>query len=175
MRRGIAPKCRPRNMTRALFTLHLQKAVELDQLPKSVDFRTWIQVALTVAQVHRPCEVLIRLVDEEESQGLNRDYREKDKPTNVLSFPADLPDEVVSSLPRVPLGDIIICAPVVFAEAKEQGKLYMAHWAHMTIHGVLHLLGYDHIEDDEAEDMEALEIQALAMLGYANPYETAGV
>lgn len=157
-------------MTKVLCTLSLQKAINDKHLPKSADFRTWLHVAMTVAQQQRPSEVLIRLVDEAESQALNLAYREKDKPTNVLSFPADLPEDVLALLGREPLGDIIICAPVVANEAKEQGKLLAAHWAHMTIHGVLHLLGYDHLDDGEAEEMEALEIQALAILGYDNPY-----
>ena len=109
-------------------------------------------------------------MEAEESQALNREYRGKDKPTNVLSFPSELPEEVLDSLPREPLGDIIICVPVVFAEAAEQGKAARDHWAHLTVHGVLHLLGFDHIEDDEAEEMEGLEIRVLAGLGIANPY-----
>lgn len=158
-------------MTKALCSLSLQKAVGGKELPKSADFRAWLNIALMVADYQHPSEILIRLVDEEESHALNLQYREKDKPTNVLSFPSDLPNEVLESLPRAPLGDIVICVPVVAAEAKEQGKPLMAHWAHLTIHGVLHLLGFDHIEDGEAEEMEALEVQAMTMLGYDNPYQ----
>ena len=110
-------------------------------------------------------------MDEEESHALNLQYRGKDKPTNVLSFPSDLPNEVLTSLKREPLGDIIICVPVVLAEATEQHKTATAHWAHLTIHGTLHLLGFDHIDDEEAEEMEALEIDALQELGINNPYE----
>ena len=102
---------------------------------------------------------------------LNLQYRGKDKPTNVLSFPSELPEEVLDNLKREPLGDIIICVPVVEAEAIEQGKTTTAHWAHLTIHGILHVLGFDHIDDDEAEEMEGLEIQALQSLNYANPYD----
>lgn len=111
-------------------------------------------------------ELTIRLVDAEESQQLNSEYRHKDYPTNVLSFPAELPPELNIPL----LGDLVICVPVVNREATEQGKPREAHWAHMVIHGCLHLLGHDHIDDDEAEAMEALERQLLAELGIADPY-----
>jgi probable rRNA maturation factor len=158
-------------MTKSLFTLSLQKATEQKSLPTNKDFREWILQALAVANYAKPCEVAIRLVDEEESHALNLQYRGKDKPTNVLSFPSDLPDEVLTSLKREPLGDIIICVPVVLAEATEQHKTAIAHWAHLTIHGILHLLGFDHIDDEEAEEMEALEIDALQELGINNPYE----
>lgn len=111
-------------------------------------------------------ELSVRIVDEDESQALNLQYRGKDKPTNVLSFPCELPDGVELPL----LGDLVICAQVVAKEALEQGKVLHAHWAHMVVHGTLHLLGYDHIEDGEAEEMEAIEIQVLLELGYPNPY-----
>ena len=158
-------------MTKSLLTLSLQKATEQKSLPTNKDFREWILQALAVANYAKPCEVAIRLVDEEESHALNLQYRGKDKPTNVLSFPSDLPDEVLTSLKREPLGDIIICVPVVLAEATEQHKTATAHWAHLTIHGILHLLGFNHIDDEEAEEMEALEIDALQELGINNPYE----
>ncbi len=111
-------------------------------------------------------ELTIRLVDAAESQTLNSQYRHKDSPTNVLSFPADLPPELNIPL----LGDLVICVPVVNREAAEQGKTPEAHWAHMVIHGCLHLLGHDHIDDDEAEAMEQLERQLLAELDMADPY-----
>ena len=154
----------------ALCSLSLQKASTAKNLPKSADFKLWIESALAIAGFQKPCEVAIRLVDEAESQMPNLQYRGKDKPTNVLSFPSELPDEVLDALKKEPLGDIIICVPVVETEAIEQGKTLTAHWAHLTIHGILHVLGFDHIDDDEAEEMEGLEIQALANLGYANPY-----
>jgi probable rRNA maturation factor len=112
-------------------------------------------------------QLTIRITDEAEIQELNRTYRHKDKPTNVLSFPFEAPPGVEIPL----LGDIIICAAVVAREAGEQGKPLQAHWAHMVIHGTLHLLGYDHIDETEAEQMEGLEITLLAGLGYANPYQ----
>lgn len=106
-------------------------------------------------------------MNSEESQSLNSQYRGKDKPTNVLSFPFEVPDGIELDL----LGDLIICADVVEKEAQEQDKPLLHHWAHMVIHGTLHLLGYDHISDDEAEEMEALEIKLLAHLSIPDPYQ----
>ena len=111
-------------------------------------------------------EMTVRIVDEAESHELNLNYRGKDRPTNVLSFPFECPDEVELPL----LGDLVICRQVVEREAQEQDKPVMAHWAHMVVHGSLHLLGYDHIEDDEAEEMESLEAQIMTGLGFADPY-----
>ena len=111
-------------------------------------------------------EMTVRIVDEAESHELNLTYRGKDRPTNVLSFPFECPDEVVLPL----LGDLVICRQVVEREASEQEKPLMAHWAHMVVHGSLHLLGYDHIEDDEAEEMESLETQIMQGLGFDDPY-----
>ena len=107
----------------------------------------------------------LRLVDAEESRALNHRFRGKDRPTNVLSFPANSP-----LVEEPELGDILLCAPVIAAEAAEQGKTARAHWAHMVVHGVLHLCGYDHIDDDEARVMEAAERRILAGLGFADPY-----
>ncbi len=139
--------------------------------PANDDFVRWATAALNVAGVHYACDIGVRIVDADESRILNRDYRGKDKPTNILSFPSDLPEFVRTKLETALLGDLVICAPVVETEAQEQGKPEAAHWAHLTVHGVLHLLGYDHIEDEEAAVMEPLEIKALAGLGIANPYE----
>lgn len=136
-------------------------------LPAAVSFRLWAAAALKGAKYRKAAELAIRLVDTTEGRALNRDYRGKDYATNVLSFPADMPPEL--KLPQ--LGDLAICAPVVLKEAAEQGKLPRDHWAHMTIHGVLHLLGYDHLEDREAAAMEALETRILAGLGIADPYQ----
>jgi len=142
-------------------------------LPGEADFLRWAEAALsanrTVASASMTLD--IRVVSEMESQALNRDYRGKDKPTNVLSFPAELPPELVAELDDVPLGDLAICAEVVAREALEQGKPLLAHWAHMTVHGVLHLLGHDHIEEADAARMEPLEIAILAELGWDNPYD----
>jgi probable rRNA maturation factor len=111
-------------------------------------------------------ELLIRLVDTAEIQLLNRTYREKDKPTNVLSFPSELPKEIDMAI----LGDVVICITVVQIEANAQSKTFENHLMHMVIHGILHLLGYDHIKDNEADEMEGLEIKILAGLGIDNPY-----
>lgn len=141
-------------------------------LPAEADFLRWAEAALRAAGSSGERRLLdIRLVSEAESQALNRDYRGKDKPTNVLSFPADLPPELLAELDEVPLGDLAICAEVVAREAVEQGKPLQAHWAHMTVHGVLHLLGHDHIEEADAARMEPLEIAVLAELGCDNPYD----
>ena len=137
----------------------------------SVDIMTsW--VTRTVAEVGGvpDSEVSVRVVDADEMQALNRDYRQKDKPTNVLSFPAG----AVSGLPDgepLPLGDIVVCASVVHKEAAAQAKTDTDHWAHMLVHGTLHLLGYDHEADDEAEAMEALEMRILTAHGITDPYQ----
>ncbi len=135
-------------------------------LPAANSFRRWVEAALRGATYRKPADVAIRLVDADEGRALNHDYRGRDYPTNVLSFPAELPPALKLPL----LGDLAICAPVVLREAREQGKRPRDHWAHMTIHGVLHLLGYDHIDEREAEAMEALETRILAGLGIADPY-----
>lgn len=158
-------------MTKAQCTLTLQKATTIKQVPSSTDFKTWVSHALAVVNFTKHCTATIRLVDAAESQALNLQYRGKDKPTNVLSFPSELPQAVLNTLKREPLGDMVICVPVMLQEAIEQQKHAMAHWAHLTIHSTLHLLGFDHANEAEAEEMEALEIIALQQLGYANPYQ----
>jgi probable rRNA maturation factor len=135
------------------------------QIPSIENIELWISTALQSDELNQ-AEVSVYIVDEAESQELNAQYRGKDKPTNVLSFPADIPDEVGVPL----LGDLVVCAPVVEREAQEQGKTLAAHWAHMLVHGTLHLLGYDHIEDDEAEVMEALETRLITQLNFPAPY-----
>ncbi|WP_395119782.1 rRNA maturation RNase YbeY [Rhodanobacter sp. FW102-FHT14D06] len=146
--------------------VHLGYAVPRAGLPAPASFRRWVEAALRGAKRRKPAELSIRIVDAAEGRTLNRDYRGKDYATNVLSFPAELPPGVVLPL----IGDLAICAPVVLREAAEQGKLPRDHWAHLTVHGVLHLLGYDHIVETEAEAMEALETRILAGLGIADPY-----
>ncbi len=145
--------------------LDLQLAVEDESgLPSEENFLTWLEAAITPFQ--KQAEVTIRIVDTQESHQLNMDYRGKDKPTNVLSFPFESPPGMELDL----LGDLIICRQVVEQEASEQNKPLLAHWAHMVVHGSLHLLGYDHIEDDEAEEMESLETELMQNLGFEDPY-----
>ena len=144
-------------------------AIEND-LPTDAQLSQWATAALTNLSVSydesdEP-ELTIRIVDEAESQELNHEYRGKDKPTNVLSFPFEAPTHIPIPL----LGDLIICKQVVEREAIEQDKPLTAHWAHMVVHGCLHLLGYDHIEDEEAEEMEGIERVVLNDLGFEDPY-----
>jgi len=141
-------------------------AVPRSGLPSAVSFRRWVEAALHGAKRREPAELSIRIVDGDEGRALNRDYRGKDYATNVLSFPVEQPPGVTLPL----IGDLAICAPVVLREAAEQGKAARDHWAHLTIHGVLHLLGYDHVDDREAVAMETLETRILAGLGIADPY-----
>ncbi|HRF84195.1 MAG: rRNA maturation RNase YbeY [Xanthomonadales bacterium] len=133
-------------------------------VPASASFRKWVAAALK-GRI-READLAIRIVDEREGCALNRHYRGKDYATNVLSFPAELPEGVKLPL----LGDLVLCAPVVAREAAEQGKPVAAHYAHLTVHGVLHLLGWDHEDDKDAEAMEQLEREVLAELGLPDPY-----
>jgi len=145
--------------------IDLQIACEQESgLPTAEQIEQWATAA--VQPQSDEVEMTVRIVDEAESHELNLNYRGKDRPTNVLSFPFECPDEVELPL----LGDLVICRQVVEREAQEQDKPLMAHWAHMVVHGSLHLLGYDHIEDDEAEEMESLETQIMTGLGFADPY-----
>ena len=144
--------------------LDLQLASSASDLPDVTQFQRWLQAAILPFQDE--AEVTIRIVDEPESQQINLQYRGKDKATNVLSFPFQCPPGIELPL----LGDLVICAGVVRAEAAEQNKPLAAHWAHMVVHGCLHLLGFDHINDADAEQMEAEEIQILQQLGISNPY-----
>ena len=150
-----------------LLDVQLAESIEhLNTLPTEEQLTLWASTALKGRTDFEEPELTIRLTDEEESQALNSEYRGKDKPTNVLSFPFEMPPGIPLEL----LGDLVICVGVVEQETKEQEKTTEAHWAHMVIHGCLHLLGYDHIKDDEAEEMEALERDLLASLGYPDPY-----
>ncbi|MDG2048207.1 MAG: rRNA maturation RNase YbeY [Halioglobus sp.] len=137
-----------------------------ETLPAEAELRKWIGAALMGRTTRKKVEVSVRLVDQDEMAQLNANYRGKKGATNVLSFPAHLPKELDIPL----LGDIVICAPVVGIEAAQQGKSQSAHWAHMAVHGTLHLLGYDHIEDKDAKIMEALESSILEDLNYPSPY-----
>lgn len=137
-----------------------------EPVPEEDDLRRWISAALAGRMPGDAAELCLRLVDEAEMTALNRDYRGRNTPTNVLSFPAGLPAELELPL----LGDIVICAPVVAREAVEQNKSPAGHWAHMAIHGCLHLLGHDHVDEADAVAMEALETTILAQLGFPCPY-----
>ena len=134
-----------------------------DVVPALPSFEGWARAACSQSDA----ELSIRVVGLGESAELNETYRKKKGPTNVLSFPCEVPDGVPCPL----LGDLVICAPVVEKEALEQNKSLEAHWAHMVVHGVLHLQGYDHVETPDAERMEALEVEIMARLGFANPYD----
>ena len=135
-------------------------------LPTDEQLQRWAEAALESRTTFEEPELTIRLVSEEESQTLNHEYRGKEKPTNVLSFPFDAPPEVPIEL----LGDLIICIAVVEREADEQNKSTEAHWAHMVVHGCLHLVGHDHLEEAEAVKMETLEVEILKTLNIKNPY-----
>jgi len=143
----------------------MQVQTECASLPTETDFVRWLSETL---QDNTAClEVVVRIVDEAESADLNQTYRSKQGPTNVLSFPFDAPAEVENNL----LGDLVICAPVIEREALQQGKKVEAHWAHMAVHGGLHLQGYEHQTDAQAEEMESLETEILTGMGYAAPYQ----
>lgn len=137
-----------------------------DNLPEEPQIVQWLETILLPFQ--DSAELTIRIVDQEESQYLNNTYRHKDKPTNVLSFPFEAPIDIEVPL----LGDLIICKAIVEQEALEQNKDLQSHWAHMIVHGCLHLLGYDHITDEEADEMESLEIEIMKELNFNNPYQS---
>jgi probable rRNA maturation factor len=151
----------------------LQLACEDENLPREADIQNWIDTALThfnsitKTPFANAQEITVRIVDGSESQQLNLSYRGKDKPTNVLSFPFESPPQVKLDL----LGDLVVCAEVVAQEAQQQNKHLLHHWAHMIVHGTLHLLAYDHVEDSDAKQMEALEIAILAKLAIDDPYQ----
>ncbi len=153
--------------------LSLQQDFQANELPlKRGQIKKQIETTLRHVSFDVDCEIGIACVDLAESHELNLQYREKDKPTNVLSFPSDIPEEMLSLLDAEPLGDLVICIPVVLQEAAEQQKTPTDHFTHLLVHGVLHLLGYDHeTSEAEAEEMEALEIEILKKLGIANPYQ----
>ena len=156
----------------AALEIDVQLACDAPDIPPQADVRRWVETAIEHSGVDSgdAIEVAVRIVDSDEIQTLNRLYRSKDKPTNVLSFPAG----EIAGLPDMAgrlLGDVVICAAVVAAEAAEQGKLPADHWGHMLVHGTLHLLGFDHETSAEAAEMEALETRILATKSVTDPYK----
>jgi probable rRNA maturation factor len=145
-------------------TVEIQPVFVSPNQPETQQFQRWIDAALQ--EYSKDSEIVVRIVDEAESAQLNRQYRNKEGSTNILSFPAELPKELNLTL----LGDLVVCAPVIEQEAELQQKHLADHWAHIIVHGVLHLIGYDHINDEDAEIMEQREIGILQQLNITNPY-----
>jgi len=152
-----------------MYKIMIQRAAATQSLPAAAKFKHWVTTVLK--NTMQSAELTIRIVDKNEMTELNSTYRHKNKPTNVLSFPFDMPAECRDETPL--LGDIIICAEVIHEEAVQQEKTVEAHWAHMVVHGTLHLLGYDHEKNTDAEVMEAEEIKILNILGFNNPYHVS--
>lgn len=144
--------------------IDIQRIFDSNGQPDQMQIQAWVDAALE--GFGQDTEIVIRIVDETESAQLNEQYRHKKGPTNILSFPFEVPEGIELDL----LGDLVICAPVVAREAAEQHKQPAHHWAHIVVHGVLHLLGYDHTGDDEAEQMESREIEILKKMDINNPY-----
>lgn len=147
--------------------LALQNATTSSQVPSPLELQSWVEAALAAIGYAQDAELVIRIVDAAEGADLNRRYRQRSHPTNVLSFPFQSPPGVACT---TLLGDVVICAPVVLREAAQQHKDPWAHWAHLVIHGVLHLMDYDHQTDSQADMMEKTEIRILQGLGYPDPY-----
>ena len=143
----------------------VQIATNDENIPANTDFKNWLTAALPENKIKS--EITVRIVGIHESQELNLRYRNQDKPTNILSFP----NEATVAVDPPLLGDLVICAPVIEEEAREQGKATRAHWAHIVVHGALHLLGYDHEKEDDASEMEALETKIVKSLGFPPPYK----
>ncbi len=159
-------------MNARLIKLSLQAAYRSPDISvKRVAVIRYVSQTLTAIGFNQACDISIRLIDLAESHELNFYYRQKDKPTNVLSFASELPDDIAQMLEQKPLGDLAICIPVVLQEAREQHKTPEAHFAHMVVHGTLHLMGYDHeISEQDALAMETIEIEVMQRLGFTNPY-----
>jgi len=151
----------------------VQRACDNDTIPDAETVDAWVTRAVNAASVPNKVEVSVRIVDADEIRALNREYRDKDKATNVLSFPAGPIMGLPDGAPAL-LGDIVVCAGVVDTEAAEQGKAVADHWAHMLVHGTLHLLGFDHESDSDAVEMEALETRVLTSHGLSDPYGASG-
>lgn len=154
----------PKNQKKKYHKIVIQRATAHTNIPSRYYFQRWVNLVLNSEK--REGEITIRIVDEAESKALNSRYRHKNKPTNVLSFPFEASHYFKLSV----LGDLVICAPIIEKEAQQQHKKVLTHWAHMVIHGTLHLLKYDHVKESEAEVMEKKEILLLAKIGIENPY-----
>jgi len=146
-------------------SVEIQTIFESAGQPSEAEIQLWVDTALE--EIERDTEIVVRIVDESESAELNEQYRHKQGATNILSFPVEIPEGIDLNL----LGDLVICAPVLEQEALQQNKILTHHWAHIIIHGALHLLGYDHLEDQQAEEMESKEIALLQKLNIPNPYQ----
>jgi probable rRNA maturation factor len=149
--------------------IEIQTIYESPGQPDQQQIQLWVDTALE--GFDQDTEIVVRIVNEQESAQLNQQYRHKNGPTNILSFPVEVPEGIELNL----LGDLVVCAPVLEKEAREQNKLLADHWAHIIIHGVLHLLGHDHLEDEEAELMENKEIAILNQLTINNPYREGAI
>lgn len=147
-------------------TLDVEYTISNTEFPTEEQFKTWVLSTLELTYQKSNAELSIRIIDKNESAMLNQTYRKKTGPTNVLSFPMEASIDIVP--PH--LGDLAICAPLVLQEAHEQNKSIISHWAHLTIHGILHLLGYDHQTDKDASKMEAIEKHIMKKLSYQDPY-----
>ena len=150
--------------------IELQYGCEAPDMPEAQALRQWLEAAAGMAGAHG--EILVRIVSPEESAELNHRYRDRDRPTNVLSFPFTAPEGLPPEALPAQLGDLVICAEVVAREAREYERTPEAHWAHMLVHGLLHLLGHDHQQTDEAARMEALESRIMEQLGFADPWRS---
>ncbi len=155
-----------------MLELELQNPNQFQTVPSEKKCKEWVTASFKAnTSDTKDRSIVIRIVDDVEGQYLNQTYRNKDKVTNVLSFPFEVPDCIDDTEELQHLGDIVLCESVVLAEAKQQGKSELAHWAHLIVHGSLHLQGYDHTNDNDADIMEALEANILITLGFENPYE----
>ena len=150
--------------------VELQNPNAFDSIPDEKDCQNWLSAAIQTP--NKALSIVIRFVDKKESADLNLTYRQKKSATNVLSFPFEMPDIPELHEERRHLGDLVLCEPVVITEAEQQNKSIKQHFAHLIVHGTLHLQGYDHINDDDAQEMESLEISILESLGFDNPYES---
>jgi probable rRNA maturation factor len=146
-------------------SVEIQTIFESAGQPSEAEIQLWVDTALE--EIERDTEIVVRIVDESESAELNEQYRYKQGPTNILSFPVEIPEGIDLNL----LGDLVVCASILAKEAQQQNKLLAHHWAHIIMHGVLHLLGYDHLDDEQAEEMESKEIALLQKLNIPNPYQ----